>query len=713
MKRWKTILSTVIVLAVAVVVAGIAIIKSLDFNEYRGLIAEQVKAATGRDLTINGDLNLELSLNPSVAVEGVTFANAPWGTGENMATLKKFSAEVELLPLLSGGVRVKRLVLVGLDLLVETDAKGRGNWELWPAESKAEIKAEKAEPTAASSGPLPVIQKVRIEDLTVTYRDGRSGEETTFKLDNMDIQSEGPGAPMTVAAAGTLNGNAFQVRGEFGAPETLLKGGAPYPLSLNLTAPGVMIDVAGTIAEPRKARGLNLKVSVDGKDIAATAKAAGVILAKFPPLKISAVLTDPNGGYQLDGLDVKIGGSDLKGRVTVKLAGVARPTVNADLSSSLLDLDSLLPKQPSPVESAGAKDKARVFPSEPLPLDGLKAADVRLRLKAKRIITDGFAVDDLNLLLVLGAGRLDIKPLAAVIGGGQVNASLVVDGSRPPLALTVNVDARKIDYGALLKQLKLTDIATGEVDAEINLKGRGGSVRAIMAGLNGRVRIVTEGGKIESGLLNVVSSDIMAALPFVDSKGDKSILCGVVDFDIRNGQAKARALVFETGGLSIIGAGGVNLADETIDLRIEPRAKKVSLLQLAMVPVNIGGTLADPSVLPDLGGAAIGAVTGAVSTAKDIATGGLSAIGKLVGVGGGNGGTGIDDTDYCKTALAGRTVARARAQPQPAAQTSPSAPPPATREQETTSGSTLDKVDKTLDEIGKGIGGAIKGLFGN
>jgi uncharacterized protein involved in outer membrane biogenesis len=80
MKHWKKILSGVAVLVVAGLVTGIVIIKSLDFNEYRGLIAEQVKAATGRDMAISGELNLALSLSPSVEVEGVTFANAPWGS---------------------------------------------------------------------------------------------------------------------------------------------------------------------------------------------------------------------------------------------------------------------------------------------------------------------------------------------------------------------------------------------------------------------------------------------------------------------------------------------------------------------------------------------------------------------------------------------------------------------------------------------------------
>ena len=123
MKHWKKILSGAVVLAVAVVVAGVAILKSLDFNEYRGLIAEQVKAATGRDLTISGELNLELSLSPAVSMEGVTFANVSWGTRKDMVTLKRLALEVELLPLLTGDVRVKRLVLVGLDLLAETDAR--------------------------------------------------------------------------------------------------------------------------------------------------------------------------------------------------------------------------------------------------------------------------------------------------------------------------------------------------------------------------------------------------------------------------------------------------------------------------------------------------------------------------------------------------------------------------------------------------------------
>ena len=42
MKGWKKAVSAVIVLIVATVVAGVAVLKSLDFNQYRGLVADQV-----------------------------------------------------------------------------------------------------------------------------------------------------------------------------------------------------------------------------------------------------------------------------------------------------------------------------------------------------------------------------------------------------------------------------------------------------------------------------------------------------------------------------------------------------------------------------------------------------------------------------------------------------------------------------------------------
>ncbi len=78
--RLKTILlaaaGAVLLLGVAAAVA----LRSLDVNRYKGLIVEQVKAATGRELRIGGNLELKIGLSPAVTAQDVSFANAPWGS---------------------------------------------------------------------------------------------------------------------------------------------------------------------------------------------------------------------------------------------------------------------------------------------------------------------------------------------------------------------------------------------------------------------------------------------------------------------------------------------------------------------------------------------------------------------------------------------------------------------------------------------------------
>src|SRR5436305_8175620 len=109
-------------------VAAIVYVMSIDFDSYRPLLADRVKAATGRDFAIGGRLDLALSLNPTLTVSDVRLANPPGFSRPTMATIAKLEGQIALLPLLSRRVEIKRFTLSGADILVETDAQGRGNW---------------------------------------------------------------------------------------------------------------------------------------------------------------------------------------------------------------------------------------------------------------------------------------------------------------------------------------------------------------------------------------------------------------------------------------------------------------------------------------------------------------------------------------------------------------------------------------------------------
>ncbi len=704
MKKIGTIVGGLVVVLVALVVAGVAVLKSMDFNAYKGLIAEEAEKATGRKLVIAGDLNLEISLNPALAVEGVTFANASWGSRPEMAKLKRLEAQVALLPLIGGQVRVERLVLEGLDLLAETDTAGRGNWEFGEPPPKAEAKSK----STAGGGPLPVVNLVELKDIKVIYKDGKTGETITAALDYLEMVAKNATTPLHFKVAGAYNGAPYKASGKLGSIDALI-GGKALPVKAAVEALGAMLAVEGRIADPMAAKGLDLSIKLDVPSPPDTVKAAAAIVPGLEgvgpvpalPIAFDGKVQDVPGGYAVQDMKLTVGGNDLAGRLAVYIGG-ARPRIDADLVSSRFNVDELLPKQekaaevPARAEPAVGSGKTRVFSADPLPLDGLKAADVNIKFQGKALIAQGMPIENVNLALSLAEGRLVLKPFGFGIFGGTVGGNLALDGSRKTPTLGLDLDIKQVDYGKVLEAQGLKDIAKGKVDARIDVKGTGASVRALMAGLSGKARVVTQGGRIESNALNILSADVASALPMVKSEGDKDIRCGVIHFNVTKGQAKARAIVFETGGISVVGTGRVNLATEGLDLRIDPKARKSSLIKLAMMPIMVGGVMADPSVTPDT----VETVKAVATVVGAVATGGLSVLGQAVmGETSGN----VDDTDYCKLALAGKTVVRRT----PEASKKTAAPDSKLPSQQPRS------VEDAVKGVGESLGKSLKGLFRN
>jgi uncharacterized protein involved in outer membrane biogenesis len=652
MKKLGIVLGGVVALLVVAVGGLFAYLKSMDFNQYKGLIAEQAKAATGRDLKFAGDIKVQVSLTPSLSVEGVSFSNASWGSRPEMAKLRKLDVEVALMPLLSKQVQVNRLVLEGLDLLAETDKQGRGNWEFG---------TDKKDAPAAKGGeaaPMPVVKMVRLKDIKIAYKDGKSGQTVNVGLDSLDVAADDPSAPLAVKLAGAMNGVAYKLDGKVGSVPDILAG-KPMPVSMKADLLGIASTVDGRIGKPLEGKGIDLAVKVDVPKLADTVKAAAALAPDLKdagpvpavPVSFAGKVTDTAKGYAVDGMKLTLGGSDLSGRLAVALGG-ARPAIEADLASNLLNVDELAPPskdQPAPAK----KSDGRVFPNDPLPLDGLKAADAKVKFAAKKIVAQGNTIENASVDLTLANGKLTVNPLGLVAYGGKIGGTVTLDGgaATPTLAAKLNVD--HLDYSALLKQQGTDIVQGGKVDVAVDVRGAGKSVRALMAGLNGETRIASQGGKINSNALNIGTGDVAALLPMVKSEGDKDIRCAVVHLDIAGGLAKPRSIVVETGGLSVIGTGTINLATEGLNLKVEPRAKKTSVASLAEVTMLVGGTFANPDVKPDpesMGKAALGT---AATVGAAVATGGVSLLGQGLA---GKAGVGVDENDYCTPALAGKTV---------------------------------------------------------
>jgi uncharacterized protein involved in outer membrane biogenesis len=142
----------------ALAAAASAALLSFDLDAFRSEVADAVAAKTGRAVSFDGALSLSLSVLPKLVLEGVTLGNPPGMSRPEMARLGRLEARVRFWPLLQGRVEIVRLVLSGVDVLLERDAEGRGNW-LFPA----------AERTQADST-LPRIEALLVERSVVSWR---------------------------------------------------------------------------------------------------------------------------------------------------------------------------------------------------------------------------------------------------------------------------------------------------------------------------------------------------------------------------------------------------------------------------------------------------------------------------------------------------------------------------------------------------------------
>jgi AsmA family protein len=128
-KRWKWILGIAAILVFSTILTPFVILSSIDVNTLKPLLTQAVKQETGRGLEINGATDLRLGFRPSLVVDDLLFQNAPWASRSEMVKVKRLEAKIMVLPLLSGDIRVTRLVLVEPDVFLETDKAGRWNFE--------------------------------------------------------------------------------------------------------------------------------------------------------------------------------------------------------------------------------------------------------------------------------------------------------------------------------------------------------------------------------------------------------------------------------------------------------------------------------------------------------------------------------------------------------------------------------------------------------
>jgi len=298
--RWKRILIIVALVIVALVVAAYVILSSYDFNKLKPMIAREVKKATGRELTLDGNIELDVGFTLGLSAEEVSFQNAPWGSRPDLAKIRRVKVQVAALPLIFGNIDVKRLILVEPDILVETDSSGKSNLKFEVPEK------QKGKP------PVLVFEEIRIERGLLTYKDGLSDKTYSLNLDRLTAAAPGMESPIGMKLKGVFSDRPFEIQGTLGPLVALIDPDETWPVALTAKTQGASVTIEGAITRVRDALGLDFTVVAKGQSIPDIAELAGVTrVPDLGPFELAATVSGPIDRLTVEKVDLQVGSEGL------------------------------------------------------------------------------------------------------------------------------------------------------------------------------------------------------------------------------------------------------------------------------------------------------------------------------------------------------------------------------------------------------------------
>jgi uncharacterized protein involved in outer membrane biogenesis len=299
--RWKWIAASSVLLITALMVAAYVFLNHYDYSRLKPRITRVVKDATGRQLNLGGEIDLEIGLSPSLVVTDVTFANAAWGSQPQMIKVEKLLLQVRLLPLLFRDVELLNIGLVGVDVLLETDAGGQGNWDIFAADPSGK--------NAGAFKPTEIdLDKIHIENLDLTFRRHRTGAETRLTLASLNVARQEANDALDLNLQAEYNGQPVELRGEVGLIRCLFAN-ERFPLKLSGKYSNTAVKFDGAVDDVLDLQGIDLRAHASGTNLVSLGRAVGVKLPETSAFNVTGHLKGSKEALALEDLRANLSGS--------------------------------------------------------------------------------------------------------------------------------------------------------------------------------------------------------------------------------------------------------------------------------------------------------------------------------------------------------------------------------------------------------------------
>jgi uncharacterized protein involved in outer membrane biogenesis len=585
----------------APVALAILFIAIFGWNWLRGPIERMTLEKTGRALVISGDVKLKFGWPlPRIHAGAVTFANPQWAREKQMLAADAVEITINLPQLLRQHIVLPEVRLVRPVVFLEQGADGRKNWLL--------------DVNQQDEGARIRIDRLMLDQGKLGY--DNAAQKTSIRSELSTVNTQPSGAGVTFTAQGQYKGLALKAGGSGGPVLAMRDEDTPYSLKVDATVGHTRVRAEGAVTSLLKFSALDMRLALNGDNLDQLFPLLGITFPATRAYATDGHLLRNGNTWRYEKFSGRIGDSDIAGALQIDTGG-KRPALTANLSSRVLDIADLGPligARPGSVQAAKqaasppsqapvpTPAQARVLPDMPFKTDRWSSVDAEVTLSAKTIRrAKELPLENLVTHLSLRDAVLKLDPLSFGVAGGQLSAVISLDGRKNPIQARAQVRARKMLLARLFPTIDLNKTSIGQVNGEFDLVGQGNSVRHMLASANGNVGLVVSNGEISKLMMEKIGLHLWEILE-LKMTGDRlvKLRCGVADFNVKQGNMHAEALVFDTEVTTIIGTGSINLAQETLDLTLNQKTKNTSPLALR-APIYIRGSFAAPEVQVDKG----------------------------------------------------------------------------------------------------------------
>ena len=421
MKAFGKILGLVLLGLLLIIVAlGFALTHLFDPNDYKDEIRQIARDKAHIELTLNGDIGW--SLFPWLGLElheasVATLANPT----QPFADLQMLGLSVRVLPLLRREVQMSDVRVEGLNLRLNRDKDGHGNWEdigrAAPLEKQADTPATSTgepsveTPATADKAAQPIrldIDSLTVNNARVEYNDEQSGKQ--FTAESIQLSTgpihEATATPVKLTAFLASNQPVVRVRTELNGELRFDRALQRYqfedmrlsgevtgdPLqgkTVTFAAQGqLLLDKAANVGEwtglKISANQLRALGELKVNDLDKTPQISGGIsiaqfdLAKFvdsigqtlpamaegslTKVELVSRLQGTPTSMALEDLNLKLDDSTFSGRLAIE--DFAKQSLRAQLKADTFNVDRYLPPKSAAANSAAVARKAEVQSSE-------------------------------------------------------------------------------------------------------------------------------------------------------------------------------------------------------------------------------------------------------------------------------------------------------------------------------------------------------------